>query len=89
MEERRPSSRKPEGDLDWNKVSKQWILVSQLFVIVFLVCLIVILTYTSVDFPYNIFVIGIEVALSIMAVFMVIKSNTIRRRKHRQNNQYR
>jgi len=87
MEERRSSRR--ENDLDWNKVSKQWILVSQLFVIIFLVCLVVVITYTTVDFPYNIFVIGIEVALSIMSVFMVIKANTIRRRKHRQNNQYR
>ncbi|WP_448701930.1 hypothetical protein ACFGVR_06630 [Mucilaginibacter sp. AW1-3] len=88
MEERR-SSRRPESELDWNKVSKQWILVSQLFVIVFLVCLIVVITYTTVDFPYNVFVIGIEIALSIMSVFMVIRANTIRRRKHRQNNQYR
>ncbi|OCX50439.1 hypothetical protein BEL04_21910 [Mucilaginibacter sp. PPCGB 2223] len=87
MEERRSSRR--ESDLDWNKVSKQWILISQLFVIIFLVCLVVVITYTTVDFPYNIFVIGIEIALSIMSVFMVIKANTIRRRKHRQNNQYR
>jgi len=88
MEERR-SSRRPESDLDWNKVSKQWILISQVFVILFLVALIVLITYTTIDFPYNIFVIGIEVALSIMGVFMIIRSNTIRRRKHRQNNQYR
>jgi len=88
MEERR-SSRRPESDLDWNKVSKQWILISQVFVVLFLVALIVLITYTAIDFPYNIFVIGIEVALSIMGVFMIIRSNTIRRRKHRQNNQYR
>jgi Na+-driven multidrug efflux pump len=88
MEERRPT-RKQESDLDWNKVSKQWILISQLFVIIFLVALIVLITYTSIDFPYNIFVIGIEIALSIMGIFMIIRSNTIRRRKHRQNNQYR
>ena len=88
MEERR-SSRREESDLDWNKVSKQWILISQLLVIVFLVCLVVSITYASIDFPYNIFVIGIEVALSVMSVFMVVRANTIRRRKHRQNSQYR
>ena len=88
MEERR-SSRREDNDLDWHKVSKQWIMISLLFVIIFLLCLIVAITYTSVDFPYSVFVIGIEVALSTMAVFTVVRSNAVRRRRHRQNNQYR
>jgi len=75
--------------MDWNKVSKKWILVSQIFVIICLVALVVLITDSMVPMPFSIFVIGIEIALSIMAVFMVVKSNTIRRRKHRQNNQYR
>jgi len=90
MEERRSSSsRRSEDSADWNKISKTWILICQMIVIAFLLGLVVVVSYTSVEFPYNIFVIGIEIALSIMGVFMVIKSNTIRRHRRRQNNSYR
>jgi hypothetical protein len=90
MEERRSSSsRRSEDSADWNKISKTWIIVCQMIVIAFLLGLVVVVSYTSIDFPYNIFVIGIEVALSFMGVFMVIKSNTIRRHRRRQNNSYR
>jgi len=88
MEERR-SSRSHSSDTDWNKISKRWILISQVLVVLFLVCLIVLVTDSIVPFPYSIFMIGIEIALCLMGVFMIIRSNTIRRRRHRQNNQYR
>jgi uncharacterized membrane protein len=88
MEERRPS-RSHNSDKDWNKISKTWILISQVMVVLFLVCLVILVTDSVIPFPYSIFLIGIEMALCLMGVFMIIRSNTIRRRKHRQNNQYR
>jgi hypothetical protein len=66
---------------DWNKLAKKWILACKVIVMVFILCLIVTVTYENIPIPYCVFIIGIELALSVMTIFMFVRvSNTPKKR---------
>lgn len=69
---------------DWNRTAKKWIVACKIVVVVFISLLIITLTFQFVDLPYSIFLIGIELALNVMAVFMVVKMSASTRRRHRK-----
>ena len=69
---------------DWNRAAKKWILACKIVIMVFIFCIVVMLTYENIPIPYSIFVIGIELALSVMAVFMFVKTSNTPKKRHRK-----
>lgn len=69
---------------DWNRTAKKWILACKIVIMVFIFCIVVMLTYENTPIPYSLFVIGIEFALSVMTVFIFVKTSNTPKKRHRK-----
>jgi len=69
---------------DWNRTAKKWILACKIIVMALVFCIVVLLTFDGIPLPYSLFIIGIELALSLMVIFMFVKVSNTPRKRHRK-----
>ncbi|MEO6520476.1 MAG: hypothetical protein ABIN91_02290 [Mucilaginibacter sp.] len=69
---------------DWNRTAKKWILACKIIITALVFCIIVLLTYDNMPLPYSLFIVGIELAASVMAIFMFVKTSNTPSRRHRK-----
>jgi hypothetical protein len=67
-----------QNKIDWHQVSKKNILIAKCLILLFLLLIVSTFTYQQHFFPYTIYLIGIEVAITFMGCFMVIRMNTFK-----------
>ena len=64
--------------LKWDKFSKNGILAGKFLVIIFLLCLLAIVTSQLISPPYSVFLIGIEISISSILCFKIIRRHTFK-----------
>lgn len=66
---------------DWHKIAKKGTLVGKFLFILFLLAIIVTGTINLINFPYSVFVVGIEISLGVISVFAFVRMSTFKPRK--------
>jgi hypothetical protein len=64
---------------DWHSTSRKAILICKILVIIFILCIIATVTWGFVEVPYSYFLIGIELSVTIIMCFTVIRMNTFKK----------
>jgi hypothetical protein len=62
--------------INWHKVARTGILLSKISILFFILCFAITLTWGNTNFPYNLFLVGIEVAIFIMSGLMMLRMST-------------
>jgi hypothetical protein len=63
---------------DWHSLSKKGVLIGKFLTILFLLCLLAVITVNSIPKPYSFFFVGLEVALALTSAFTIVRMNTFK-----------
>ena len=64
--------------INWHKVAKKAILICQLLMLIFVLCIVATVTMNYAQRPYTYFFVGIEVCIALMLGFTIIRMNTFK-----------
>ena len=62
--------------INWHKIARSGILVSKISILLFILCFAITLTWSNTNFPYNLFLVGIEIAVFVMSGLMMLRMST-------------